>query len=65
LKEYKVDYYLATNPVMQKGYYLVEEPANAGETSPKMKAKIQEKPVIEFNTPDGNKTVIFKFDEKS
>lgn len=48
LAEYKVDYYIATNPKMTEGHYRVVEPAQAGNNSPRMEGRFSCRPVQDF-----------------
>jgi hypothetical protein len=52
LKEYCVNYYIATNPANHDGCYEFTEPAQAGDASPKMRGKLCQEPILYFRKKD-------------
>jgi hypothetical protein len=56
-EDYKVTYYIATDPTLNDGCYLVMEPAGAGPDVPKMHGAICKKPIAQFVESDKGGTV--------
>ncbi len=60
LREYKVDYYIATSPKKNQDTYQFVEPALSGDASPKMRAQLSIEPIYEFISDDNVHTAIFE-----
>ncbi len=52
LKEYRITYYIATNPAIVDGCYVSSEPARAGLMSPHMTGRFCTQPTFSFDLPD-------------
>ena len=52
-QDYGVKYYIATDPALENGCYVVTEPARGGSDVPKMHGTICKKPVAHFSRSNG------------
>jgi hypothetical protein len=59
LQRYNVRYYIATSPDLVGGCYQVAEPAQAGPSSPHMRARFCQPPLAQWRNSEGNDTMIF------
>jgi len=63
LEEYDVNYYVSSSFETGEDGYLFVEPAQAKHSKFTMKGSLNQKPILEFTSPPGIRTAIFKIKE--